>query len=662
MSHSASAAALVLLVLSGCAPARSAPPAPAPTAEPAAVAERPVPGPLVPPPEFQAAVERGTRTLEGDPGPRYWQNWTDYTLRTRLHPAQKRLEGSAEILYHNRSPDVLEVLVLDLDLNLHAPGVPRNEPAEVTGGVEIGRVSVGGEAAREAAPGVRGARYEVRGTKMVIAPPRPVAPGATIPLEIDWAFRIPQAGAGERMGYSGENLFFLAYWYPRMAVYDDVGGWHPDPFLGTAEFYSGFGSYDVTVEAPEGWVVMGTGRLANPEEVLAPEVVRRLRLAEASDSVVLVAAPDSLGPATARAADGWLRWRFQADTARDVAFSATRESRWEAARTAVGDRDGDGEVDYTRVDAIYRTPAFRWRNVVQYGQHAVDFLSRYTGLPYPWPHMSAVEGAEIIGGGMEYPMMTLIGDYTAASDEALYWVTAHEIAHMWVPMIVATDERRHAWIDEGITTFQENRARLERFPGAPDPDSLEALDYLRVALAGMEGEMMRRSDYHYTTPAYVVATYRKPSTVLVALRGLLGEEVFHRALRDFIHDWAYKHPQPWDLWNTFESVSGRDLDWFWQSWYFETWVLDQAVGNVTPGPEGTTIEVLDLGTAPMPALLAITRAGGEVLRREVPEETWLAGRRSATVTVPPGPPVVRVEIDPEGYFPDVNPENDVWTR
>src|SRR5690606_1636450 len=225
-----------------------------------------------------------------------------------------------------------QILVLDLSQNLHAPGAVRAEPAEVTGGVELRRVSVAGQDLRSDAP--TGARYVVEGTKLVLVPGEPVAPGQTVDLGIDWAFAVPKAGAGERMGYD-EGLVFLAYWYPQMAVYDDVNGWHPDQFLGTSEFYSGFGDYEVTLEAPAGWLVMGTGELANAQEVLAAPVLERLRVAEASDTVVRVVTAGDLDRVT-RASSGTLSWTFRADSVRDVAYSLTRRALWDVARTPVG--------------------------------------------------------------------------------------------------------------------------------------------------------------------------------------------------------------------------------------------------------------------------------------------------------------------------------------
>ncbi|MBW3628537.1 MAG: M1 family peptidase, partial [Gemmatimonadetes bacterium] len=388
-------------------------------------------------------------------------------------------------------------------------------------------------------------------------------------------------------------------------------------------------------------------------------VLQRLRLAERSDTVVHVVTAADLSGATRAGPGQTLRWTFRADSVRDVAYSVTRASVWDAARTAVGDRDGDGSTDFARVDAIYRPTAFRWAQAARYAQHSVRFLSQYTGFSYPWSHMTAVEGGGIIGGGMEYPMMTLIGDYSTAGESALYGVVVHEIAHMWVPMIVSTDERRYSWMDEGTTTFNENQARRDFFPGV-DPLSSDRSGYIAAARGREEGEIMRRSDYHYPGAAYVVATYNKPALVLEALRGVLGEETFSRAYREFIARWAFRHPYPWDLWNTFENVSGRDLDWFWHSWYFETWILDQAVESVVSEGGGTRIVIEDRGKVPMPVLLSIRLASGEQLRREIPVESWLAGARSASITVPGQ--VTQVEIDPELRFPDADRANNRWSR
>jgi len=269
-----------------------------------------------------------------------------------------------------------------------------------------------------------------------------------------------------------------------------------------------------------------------------------------------------------------------------------------------------------------------------------------------------VEGGGIIGGGMEFPMMTLIGDYNTRSDSALYFVTVHEIGHMWAPMIANTDETRHGWMDEGMTTFNENQARKEYFPGI-DHDVPDREDYLAASRDGRDAEMMRWTGLHRPGVSGIVS-YQKPATVLVALRGLLGEETFVRAYKRFFRDWAFKHPKPWDFFNTFNDVSGQNLDWFWRSWYYESWTLDQAVRDVIQEITLATVVVEDLGLVPMPARLKLTLENGHVLEREIPAESWLHGERKVELSIPVRSPVVRVEIDADHVFPDINRANNVW--
>lgn len=662
MSRSISAIVLVVVV-GACAsvPAQQPPPQvpPVEALPPVTDSTRPLPPPLDLPPEFQDAVDNRTRTRTGEPGAQYWQQWTDYRLTARLIPETKLLVGTAVISYRNNSPDTLRNLHLELTQNFHAPGVVRLEPAEITGGVTLKRIVVNGRALQR---GDEGPRYQVFGTRLVILPPLPVAPGATTNLEIDYEFTIPEHGAGERMGWNDENLFYIGYWYPQMTVYDDLLGWDPDPFLGVTEFYAGFGSYDVRIDAPAGWLVASTGRLMNAQDVLAPAIYERYRRAQTSDQVVnVMTVADLASGATRGGQNGRVVWHFTADSVRDVAFSVTRQSLWDAARTSVGDRNGDGQTDYTTVQAIYRQTAPLWSQSVRYSQHAIRFLSDYLAEPYPWPHMTAVEGGGIIGGGMEFPMMTLIGPYNEAGDTALYAVTAHEEGHMWFPMIVSSNERRRSWMDEGTTTFNENQAKRNFF-GGRNFDIDDELTYLQIAGSGMEGEIMRWSQFQYTPYAYGIASYAKPATLLVALRAILGEEVFNRGLRTYLDRWKYKHPTPWDMWNTFENVSGRKLDWFWSSWYETTWVLDQAVRSVTQNGESVTITVADFGRIPMPVRLAITTQDGSTVRQEIPVDVWLRGARQATTTVAVPGIVTRVVIDPENVFPDVNRGNNVWQR
>ena len=626
-----------------------------------ALSQRPRPYPVVPVKGFRAAVDSGYRTMTGVPGPKYWQNTADYKIYARILPEQKRLEGRVGITYRNNSPDTLRTLRVALLQNVHGKGAIRNVPLEVTEGYQLNSVTANGE---RLSSGLRsGPRYVTQATSLIIFPQKPVAPKSTASIEIDFAYKIPQAGISGRMGYDTDSLFYLAYWYPQMLVFNDVVAWQDDPFLGIAEFYSDFANYEYTIEMPDDWLLHGTGVVQNPKDTYSADVLKRLALAEKSDTTVRIVGPEDFGKSTKKGVNGWLTWKFKAENVRDVAWLATRSSIWEGARTSVGDRNKDGKPDYAMCYSFWRPTSWRWARSVEYTQKPIAFLSKFTDLSYPWPHMTAVEADKIIGGGMEYPMMTLISSYNNAGDLGLLGVHSHEEAHMWVPMIVNVDERRYAWMDEGTTSFHTEEAMRSILPDSVKPKAATRFNgYLGLARSEGEGSIMTWSNFHTGGFAYGVASYPKPASILHMFRGVLGDEMFLKAFRTYLKTWAWKHPYPWDMFNTFSAVSGKNLDWFMRAWYYETWTLDQAIAEVKATASGTEITIEDKGWVPMPVLLTATRADSSQVQLRISEEEWLAGKTKTTVTVPAGSEVVRVEIDPAYYFADVDRKNNVWMK
>ena len=619
--------------------------------------ERPIPYPVTLPYIQQLAIENGTRTGEGSPGEKYWTQWSEYDFDLTLNTNDKRLDGESSIKYYNNSPDTLNVVVFELAQNVHKEGVVRNEAVEITGGINLTKVSVEGISLNEVNTNQPG--YYVQGTNLVVLLPALLFPDDSMTFEIDWNFKIPQRGAGERMGYIRDNLFYLAYYYPHVAVYDDLEGWFADPFTSNAEFYHGFGDYKINITAPEQWIVMSSGEFLNPDEVLDATVLERYNKAGTTTEIVNIVTADELGSATKSGNDGMLTWSFEAKNVRDVAFSATKESFWDGTITPVGDRDGDGEGDYSRINSFWRAEAPYWKDEAEFAAHSIKFLSEYTQTPYPWPHMTSVEGAEIIGGGMEFPMMTIMGDYNNRGSRALYDVTAHELAHMWMPMIVSTNERRFAWMDEGSTTYHEANARWDIYPESKNRIS-EFNGYLWIAGSDYEGEIMRRSDFHYNGSAYGVASYSKPGSGLIALQGILGEELFYEAWITYIKNWAYKHPTPYDLFNTFNTVSGQNLDYFWRGYYFETWVLDQAIEGVAQNENEATITISDNGDLILPVLLTVTYDDGSETTHRIEADAWLSGSRTASIDIITKKGISEVVIDKDNYFPDRDRRNNIW--
>jgi hypothetical protein len=657
MRNSVLAATLAAAALSGCAHwplhrQAAAPPIAAPRVA------RPVPYPVFETRAFARAVERGTRTRTGEPGPKYWQQSARYRIDAELVPTTSLVNGRETVRYFNHSPDTLRAVWIYLNQNLFAPMAARVEPTPVTGGMEILRVAAWGQAL---AKRDTGAGYAMTGTLMRVSLPRALAPSDSLDLDIAWAFQVPPDGA-PREGTTGD-VFMIAYWYPQLAVYDDLTGWQIDPYLGTAEFYMDYADYEVSLTVPQGWLVGATGELTNASEVLSKQTRDRLAEARRASGVVHVVREQDRGAGASKATntgfDGVVTWRFRANEVRDFDWGASSKFLWDATIALVGDRDGDHKPDTALVNTFYRPEARRWAwdRSAEYERSAVEFLSRYL-WPYPWQQMTALEGP-MSCSGMEYPMLTCIGG--PRDTLSLYSVQVHETAHMWFPMQVGSDERRYAWQDEGLTRFNQAQGMQAFFKGY-DRERISREAYLGLARTDSEVALMRPGDqYPVGTPAYTVASYEKMSTNMSSLRALLGDDTFLSAYRTYGLRWVRRHPSPYDFFNTFGAASGRDLSWFWRTWWYETRTLDQAIGSVTTKDGKLVVTIEDRGLAPMPVRLVITRGSGASERREIPVDVWLSGARSYSLALDSPATVTKIEIDPENAFPDIDRSNNRWT-
>lgn len=622
-------------------------------------ATRPIPYPIFESKGFARAVARGTRTRTGQPGPNYWQQFARYRIDAELVPATNQVNGRETVRYFNHSPDTIRTPHFFLNQNLFKPGAARTGETPVTSGMEILRVAAAGQTLAKADEGVG---YWIEGTRMGVHLPRALAPHDSVDIEVAWNFQVPPDGA-PREGATGD-VFMVAYWYPQLAVYDDVSGWVDDPYLGGAEFYMGYADYDVTIRAPQGWLIASTGELTNPAEVLSKQTRDRLAEARRGGSVVHVVRDEDrgVGPtkATTTGFDGVLSWKFRATNMRDFDWGASAKYLWDATIAVVGDRDGDRRPDTTNINTFYRpeTRKWAWSNSAMYERSSVEFLSSYL-WPYPWPQMTALDGP-VSCSGMEYPMLTCVGGQRDTL--GLYSVLVHETGHMWFPMQVGSNERRYAWQDEGLTRFNQAQGMQAYFKGY-DREKAARDAYLSIAKTDDEQPLMTEGDlYASRSNAYQFATYEKMATNMIALRGLLGDSAFRQAYRTYGLRWQYRHPTPYDFFNSFNSLTGQNLDWFWRTWWYETWTLDQAISSAAVEGGKLVVTIEDRGLAPMPVRLAVTHADGRVERREIPVAVWLSGARRTTVSLDGPESVVKVEIDPENVFPDVDRSNNVWQR
>jgi hypothetical protein len=665
-------AAWAAALLSGCAPAVAPPPAGPPPPEPPAVAT-----PAEPPADtalrvrhavrplpytnaFRHAVQARTRTMDGRPGPGYWTQAASYRIEAELDPATARLDGRLSVVYTNHSPDTLRLLVFHLHQNVFAPGSERVRPVPVTGGKTVTRLVLDGVPVRPAVRGAAPPAYDIDGTLMRVELPAPLPPGGAVTAEVDWHFTVPPAGA-PRTGHDGHEAFAVAQWYPQIANYDDLVGWHVRPYWGNAEFYLMYADFDVAITLPEGWLVAATGTLDNADEVLTDAARERLAQARVRDDVVHIVDADEMesGAATQRSPGGQLTWRFSAGDVRDFAFSTSDRYLWDATRALAPAARGGGALDTIAIHALYRPEAVHWRAAAIMNRDALLFHARWH--PYIYPQLSAAEGPV---GGMEYPMLSFISARTGERD--LFRVTTHEVAHQWFPMMVGSNETEHMWQDEGIVTWAEDLHALHRY-GDAGGFRLTQDQYLGIAGSDFERPIVREGDLYGIGSQYGVASYFKPATLFLALGRIIGEETLHQAIAEYARRWLLRHPAPFDLFHTIEDVAGRDLTWFWTPWFYDTAFLDHAIVAVEAeelpgGRERVVITIEDLGSAPMPVELEITAADGSTVRAWLPVEPWLEGRVRQQATVELDARVARVVIDPDGVFPDIDRSNGVWAR
>lgn len=652
-------------------------PAPTVTAEGITASRRPIPGAVYEIPGFTRAVANGTRTRTGQPGPRNWVQHARYAIDAKLDPATNTVTGSEHVIYINNSPDSLGEIMIHLYQNVFRPGSPRRDEVLPGDGMKLMRVAANGIAMAEQHVQERRGRlprgtaiqagYIVNATVMRLTLATPLLPHDSVSLDFAWSYVPPLTPSDGREGRE-DHLYFMGYWYPQVAVYDDVNGWVADPYLLEAEFYMDPADYDVRVTVPRGWVVGATGTLQNANSVLSASARAKLAQARRGRSVVTISKPGDGDAAFATTSStstvSTTTWHFTAPNVRDFAWGTSDRYVWDATNAIV--KDARGASDTVDIYSFYRIhpPAAAWAvGGARFTRDAIEQLSTYL-WEYPWPTMTSMEGV-LTSGGMEYPRMTLMQPW--ADTLSLAGDLMHETGHMWFPMQVGSSETRYPWMDEGLTQFDDAQGmrmlygepRTGGRPGDSEPG--QRAIYTRLAAAGRDEALMTPGDM-FPSDVYSLVYYDKTAQVLAALRGIVGEETFHRALRDYGRRWTGKHPYPADFFNTFDDDAKQDLGWFWETWFFRAWPLDQAIARVKADGNMASITIEDRGLAPMPVTLAVTRANGKVERVSVPVGVWLTGTRTHVVRVPAMPEIVRVEIDPDALFPDINRANGVWVK
>ena len=636
------------------------------------------------------------RTAAGYPGKDYWQQQVDYIIEASLDTADQVVNGSERITYHNNSPDELRFLWVQLDQNVRSiehsrsyqlrgalpDSIPERlrrfyNPIPFDGGFTISRVQLVNESGD-----LVDAERRIQDTIMKVNLEKPLLSGEKVELEIDWSYPVPTNGRGAKEKVRDGWLYEMAQWFPRMSVYDDVNGWQTEQFLGRGEFYLNFGDYDVKLTVPWDHIVESTGVLQNPEEVLTKRQISRLEKAYKSTEPTFIIEPNEVQtPESRPKQDGMLTWHFKAEDVRDFAWVSSSTYVWDAAGFVY--RDGDNPI---QVHSLYPRDAMPlWDKVST--RATVVTLETYgrMSFEYPYPKAANVHGPVF---GMEYPMISFCGarprpdgTYTEQLERALIGVTIHEVGHNWFPMIVASDERKWTWMDEGLNSFLQYYSEKDyaaKFEGTEIWTQGE-FQHRRGPAPNIVPYMKDERQVPIMTESDLVQTnfgnngYAKPAAGLVMLRDhILGPEIFDEAFREYSNRWAFKHPQPADFFRSMEEGAGENLNWFWRGWFYTTYANDQAIANVSKqasedllgnadsGEHYYRIEVENEGQLLMPLEIEVTYEDGTTERIDLPADVWRSNEITYTKGFFTDKDVVKVELDPDASFADIDPDNNVW--
>ena len=599
------------------------------------------------PRDVKEAYKKGTRSPDGRPGSNYWQNKGRYDITLTATPPDRTIRGTETIAYTNNSPDTLKTLVFRLTVNIHKPGAVRMgaaSPEYLSSGLTIDTYAENGQA--------RTWHNTPRdGTWKQVRLGAPLLPHDSIRLDLSWHYEISLESGRE--GMLDSTTYFLAYAYPRVAVYDDYAGWDRIDFNDMQEFYNDFNDYTLQVKAPANFVVWATGDLQNPNDVLNPDYAQKLAGSMTSDNIVSIATPKEIAAGKVTRQNPVNTWIWKAGHITDMACALSNHFAWDASSVIVDDASGRR----SGVQSAYNEKANDFHHMVSFGRHALDWLSHnYPGVPYPFSKTTIVQGF----ADMEYPMM--VNDNTTPDTVFSRFVAEHEIAHSWFPFYMGINESRFAYMDEGwATTFELLIGRSDL--GTERAESFYKqfrVNYYTYDPSFTEDLPIITPTDALTGSAYGNNAYGKPSLAYLALKDMLGDNLFKKCLHTYMDRWHGKHPIPWDFFYSFNDASGRNLNWFWNNWFFSYNYLDLAIDAVSEN-KGAGVQVRNIGGFAIPFDLVVTYADGTTERLHQTPEVWAADQSKTSVTLPKsGKKLQSIRID-NGIFVDADASNNTWT-
>jgi Peptidase family M1 domain len=603
---------------------------------------------LAMPQNIQKAYTNQTRSADGKPGSKYWQNFGRYNINVSVNPPSKRVEGNETITYINRSPKDLNGLAIKLILNIHAPGATRQSAVSekyLTQGIVIDELKQNNTVTKwEDAVGET-TQY-VRLTKALKV-------GDSVLLNFKWHYDLSEKSGRE--GKLDSTSFFLAYFYPRIAVMDDTHGWDFMPFTDAQEFYNDFNDYEVSVTVPKNFLVWGTGDLLNAAEVLQPAFAEKFTKSLTSDAVINVVTQKDLDAKNITAQNATNTWKWKAKNVSDVAFCISDNYVWDAASVVVDKKTGRRA---SAQSAYKNTGSGKFINQVKHIQHSLEWYSNnWPGVPYPFPKSTIIQGE----ADMEYPMMA--NDSPQEDDVIQRFIAEHEIGHSYFPFYMGINEHRYGFMDEGWTTAFENMIGIADL-GKEKADGF----FKQFRVASWATNPGDETQIPIITPVNILSgqamghnEYGKPALAYLALKDMLGDDVFKKALHGFMDRWKGKHPLPWDMFNSFSNLSGKDLSWYWHNWFFTSNYMDLALEKVTPTATGYALSIKNMGGYAVPTNVMVEYADGTKESLHQTAGIWEKNQQNATVNITTKKKITFIKLD-GGIFMEANTKDNTWGK
>jgi len=601
------------------------------------IAQPTLPVPL----NLQATYTKGTRSQDGRPGKNYWQNTADYTIKVSFDPNTRRVAGTVDITYVNNSHDSLQQIWFKLYPNLYQKGAERASnisPEDVTEGVQFEKLII-----NNVASDVK--KLAVNGTNLPVKI-KPLAPKQTAQISLTYAYTLNK-GSHTRTGQIDEGAYFAAYFFPRIAVYDDIDGWNQHPYTGSQEFYNDFCNFKAEITVPQHYVVWATGDLKNANQVLSKKYTDRLQQAEKQDKIISIINESDLNRKDITASQAQNTWQFEARNVTDFVFATSDHYVWQSTSLVVD----PATKRRTRVDAVYNPRHKDFREVVSFARKTVEAMSyTFPKWPFPYTHETVFDGLD----QMEYPMM--VNDNPLEDRAESIELTDHEIFHTMFPFYMGINETKYGWMDEGWATIGEWLISPMIDPKIVDDYGVEP--YARAAATEVDVPITILSTQQ-TGTAFFLNSYPKPALGYLYVKDLLGDELFTKALHFYIQQWNGKHPMPFDFFYAMNTGAGRNLDWFWQRWFFDSGYPDLAIAQVTQQGGQYTITVEAKGSKPVPVDLTLTLADKTVQKIHRNVGVWETGNKTLQINVTPAKPIKRIVLG-STYVPDKNKNDNIY--